>query len=41
MKKIGGVNSIVKIDVNAFGKRKFNKGRLVKTKWVIVEVNKL
>ena len=32
---IGGQGKIVKIDESKFGKRKYNKGRLVEGQWVL------
>ncbi|EPR78292.1 hypothetical protein SLOPH_2604 [Spraguea lophii 42_110] len=34
-KKIGGVEKTVKIDESVINKRKYNKGRIVKTKWIL------
>lgn len=33
--KLGGEGKIVEIDESVFGKRKYNKGRMVKSRWVI------
>lgn len=33
--KIGGVGEIVEIDESAFGKRKYNVGRITKVRWVV------
>jgi len=39
--EIGGDNSIVEIDESAFGKRKYNRGRITKTKWVVGGIDRI
>ena len=35
--KIGGLGTVVEIDESKFGKRKYNRGRMVEGTWVVLD----